>query len=335
MTIHAYAALQEKQPLVKYEYTPDSLGPWDVEVAITHCGICYTDIHFIDNDMGNSTYPLIPGHEIVGTIIATGSSVDPSRLGTRVGIGFQRSSCMVCEWCARGKENVCTKQQATCLHHPGGFAERIIIDSRFAFVIPKDLASEEAAPLLCGGATVFQPMIDYGVAPLKRVGVIGIGGLGHLALQFARGFGCEVTAFTSSASKMEEAKQLGAHHVVNATDKDALLKVANSLDFILCTVSAELDWNLFLKLLRPLGVLCFVGQLEKPLVVPFKNLVRGCKSITAGSIGNRPGIQDMLNFAARNQVKAKIELFPLDEVNVAIEKVRKNQVRYRAVLKIS
>lgn len=334
MIINCYAAMQEKNPLVNYHYEKGELGPWDVEVVISHCGVCYTDIHFIDNDMGNSTYPLVPGHEIIGKIVAAGSLVDPSRIGTRVGIGFQRSSCMACEWCNRGQENVCPKQKATCLHHPGGFAERIIVDSRFSFNIPEGLASENAAPLLCGGATVFQPMIDHGVAPLKKVGIIGIGGLGHLALQFARAFGCEVTAFTSSKSKEQEALEFGAHHVVATNDPKELQQAMNSLDFILCTVSADLDWNAFLKVLRPKGIICFVGQLEKPLVIPFKNLIRGCKTITVSSIGTRPGIQDMLNFAARHNIQAKIELFPMAQVNEAIEKVRKNQVRYRAVLVI-
>ncbi len=332
MTIHGYAALEAKHPLVPYEYDPEILGPWDVEIAITHCGICYTDIHFIDNDMGNSTYPMVPGHEIIGKVISAGSLVNPQRIGTRVGVGFQRSSCMCCDWCKRGMENVCTKQQATCLHHHGGFADKIIMDSRFAFDIPEGLASEAAAPLLCGGATVFQPMLDYGVAPMKRVGIIGIGGLGHLALQFARAFGCEVTAFTSSPSKIAEAKEFGAHQVVTSSDAKDLQKAAGSLDFILCTVSADLDWNAYLKALRPKGVLCFVGMLEKPLAIPFKNLIRGCKLITASSIGSRPGIEDMLHFAALHHIQAKIELFPMDQINLAIDKVRKNQVRYRAVL---
>ncbi len=332
MEIHCYAALEAKQPLVEHQYNPDVLGPWDIEVAITHCGLCYTDIHFIDNAMGNSTYPMIPGHEIIGTVLSVGSMVDPKRIGTRVGIGFQRSSCMDCEWCGRGQENVCTKQQATCLHHPGGFAERIIADSRFAFPIPEGLKSEVAAPLLCGGATVFTPLIEYEVSPLKKVGVVGIGGLGHLAVQFARAFGCEVTAFTSSLSKVDEAKEFGAHHVIVNTDPKELLKAANSLDFILCTVSIDMDWNVYLKALRPNGVLCFVGMLEKPLNIPFKNLVRGCKAISAGSIGSRPEIKDMLNFAALHNIQAKIELYPMSDINKAIDRLRKNQVRYRAVL---
>ena len=214
MTIHAHAAMAPRQTLNPFQYEPAGLGPWDVEVAITHCGICHSDIHLIDNDWGISSYPLVPGHEIIGTVEDAGAEVKHLKKGQRVGVGWQRGSCLVCEQCLKGNENLCPENRATCVGNHGGFAERIRVDSRFAFPIPDALASENAAPLLCGGATVYSPLKNYGVVPSMRIGVIGIGGLGHLALQFANAFGCEVTAFSSTPDKEKEAGLFGAHRFI-------------------------------------------------------------------------------------------------------------------------
>ncbi len=209
MTISSWAATAADAPLQPFSYEPRELGPFDLEIAISHCGICHSDIHMLDNDWGMSTYPLVPGHEIIGTVRQAGSAVTKFTAGRRVGVGWQRSSCMECEWCVGGMETCCAGQQATCVGHHGGFAEAIRTDSRFAFAIPEDLPSAAAAPLLCGGVTVYTPLRDA-VRPSSRVGVIGIGGLGHMAIRFARAFGCEVTAFSTSPAKEEEARRLGA-----------------------------------------------------------------------------------------------------------------------------
>lgn len=334
MAIKSYAATKPKQQLEAYSYEGAPLGPHDIEVKITHCGICHSDIHLIDNDWGSSTYPLVPGHEIVGVITETGSQVKNFKKGQRVGIGWQRSSCMECEWCGQGEENLCIKQEATCVGHQGGFADKIRADSRFAFAIPDALASEYAAPLLCGGATVFSPLISHSINPTHKVGVIGIGGLGHLALQFANAFGCEVTAISSTPDKKEEALSLGAHHFLSSKDDKAIAKAANSLDLIISTSMSSMKWSDYLNILRPKGKICIVGAVEKPIEVPFFSMVFGRKGISASNIASRPHMNQMLETAAKHGIKPQIELFDLKDVNTAIEKVRSGKIRYRAVLKM-
>ena len=333
MTIHAHAAMAPRQTLNPFQYEPAGLGPWDVEVAITHCGICHSDIHLIDNDWGISSYPLVPGHEIIGTVEDAGAEVKHLKKGQRVGVGWQRGSCLVCEQCLKGNENLCPENRATCVGNHGGFAERIRVDSRFAFPIPDALASENAAPLLCGGATVYSPLKNYGIVPSMRIGVIGIGGLGHLALQFANAFGCEVTAFSSTPDKEKEAGSFGAHRFIASANLAAPKKAAGSLDFILSTVFANLDWNTYLQLLRPNGKLCFVGVPAAPIQIHIGALLGGQKSVCASVIGSRNTIREMLDFAARHDIQAKTEVLPMAEVNKAIEKVRANKARYRMVLK--
>ena len=332
MNIQCYAAMAKNQALEKYQYTPEPLKPYDIEVNITHCGICRSDLHLIDNDWETSIYPLVPGHEIIGKIAKIGDAVQELQVGQRVGIGWQRSSCMHCGWCNQGEENLCFKQEATCVGHPGGFAQAIRADSRFAFPIPDELSSEHAAPLLCGGVTVFSPLLEY-VRPTSRVGIIGIGGLGHMAVQFARAFGCEVTAFSSSPDKKKEAEELGAHYFISSKDENALKKAANSFDFILSTVAVSLDWLVYLNTLKPKGILCFVGAVPKPLQIPVFSLLVGRKSICGSNIGSRPDIKQMLRFAALNGIKAQVEVFPMEEANAAITKLRQGKVRYRPVLK--
>ncbi len=317
--------------LVPHAYEPAPLGPYDVEIAITHCGICHSDIHLIDDDWAMSKYPLVPGHEIVGTVWAAGAEVAGLTIGERVGVGWQAGSCFACEWCERGEEHCCAKQVATCVGRPGGFAESIRLDSRFVFPIPEDLASEDAAPLLCGGITVFSPLSAM-AHPASRVGIIGIGGLGHMALQFARAFGCEVTAFSTSPDKCEGAARLGAHHFVLATDAGEIERAAGTLDFLLSCVTVPLDWPAWVKLLRPQGTLCLVGASPGPLEVMPVALVIGQRSIVGSAIGNRSRIREMLQFAARHGITARAEVLPMAQVNAAIDKVRENRARYRMVL---
>lgn len=332
MTIKGYAVFEKSGKLKEYEYEPESLGEWDIDVEISHCGICHSDIHLIDNDWGFSSYPFVPGHEIIGRLKNKGKNIQHINIGDRIGVGWQRSSCMHCEWCDQGEENLCLEQEATCINHNGGFANQIRCDGRFAFLIPEGLPSEQAAPLLCGGATVFSPFIEHNITATSKVGVIGVGGLGHLAVQFAKSFGCEVTAFSHSPDKEREAKELGAHHFISSTDHDGLQKITNSLDFLLCTISVPLDWEEYTAVLRPKGVLCFVGVQSEPLKLPILSLLPGRKCVCASNIASRPDMNDMLNFAALHGIHAQIEEFPLAEVNQAIDRVRSGKVRYRAVL---
>ncbi len=205
-SINGYAAHAAGAELLPYKYAPGTLKPTDVEIQISHCGICHSDIHLINNDWGISEFPFIPGHEIVGKISAVGSEVTTLSMGQRVGLGWQSNSCGVCEWCLQGKENLCAQSQGTAVHRNGGYADAVRANARFVIPIPEKLESENAAPLLCGGITVYNPIRTHGVNPSSRVGVVGIGGLGHLAVQFARAFGAEVTAFSTSASKEAEAR---------------------------------------------------------------------------------------------------------------------------------
>ena len=315
-----------------YRYDPGKLGPQEVEIAITHCGICHSDLHLISNDWGISQYPFIPGHEIVGSVAAVGDEVRSLEVDQRVGLGWQSNSCGECEWCSRGMENLCPKAEGTCVHRHGGYAERVRANARFVIQIPEALESECAAPLLCGGITVYNPLRTHGINPSSRVGIVGIGGLGHIAIQFARVFGAEVTAFSTSAGKEEEVRALGAHRFVNSRESKALKEVAGSLDFILTTVNADQNWGTFVQALRPTGTLCFVGVPPSPVAVHAFPLISGLRSITGNPTGSPYRIREMLDVAARHGVKAQTERFPMARANEAIEKVKKNKVRYRAVL---
>ncbi|MBI3534565.1 MAG: NAD(P)-dependent alcohol dehydrogenase [Deltaproteobacteria bacterium] len=332
MPVTAYAAFEKGHKLDTFSYDPKPLGAYDIEITISHCGVCHSDLHLIDNDWGFSKYPLVPGHEIIGKITLKGSSVSHLKIGDRVGVGWQRSSCLECEWCLKGDENLCSRQEATCVGHFGGFAKQVRVDSRFAFKIPENLDSEKASPLMCGGITVYSPLRVFGVNASHRVGVLGVGGLGHLAIQFAKAMGTEVTAFTTNPEKKEELKTLGANSVVITSDKHELRKCHQSLDIIISTVFVNLDFAKYLQYLRPNGKLVFVGVPSEPLQIPPVALLDGRKSISGSPIGGRALIQEMLTFSERHNISAMTEVFSLDDVNHAIEKVRKNQVRYRAVL---
>jgi uncharacterized zinc-type alcohol dehydrogenase-like protein len=330
--IQGFATHAAGAELLPYKYEPGDLKQHDVEIAISHCGVCRSDIHLIDNDWGISQYPFIPGHEIIGRVTVTGSAVLGLNTGDRVGAGWQANCCGHCEWCLQGAENLCADSQGTCVHRHGGYADRVRVNHRFVVPIPDGVDSERAAPLLCGGITVYNPIRTYGVNPSSRVGVVGIGGLGHLALQFAHAFGAEVTAFSTSPAKEAESRSLGAHQFVNTRETKMLRKLAGYFDFILSTVGHEQDWNAYLAALRPRGILCFVGVPPANLSISALPLVSGQKIITGNPSGSPRMLTEMLDVAARHKVQAITETFALSRVNDAVEKVKKNQVRYRAVL---
>jgi uncharacterized zinc-type alcohol dehydrogenase-like protein len=330
--IQGLAAHAAGAELLPFKYDPGELGPHEVEIAITHCGICHSDLHLIANDWGISQYPFIPGHEIVGSVAATGAEVTSLQVGQRVGLGWQSNSCGVCEWCTRGMENLCLAAEGTCVHRHGGYADRVRANARFVIPIPDSLDSEHTAPLLCAGITVYNPLRTHGINPSSRVGIVGIGGLGHLAIQFARVFGAEVTAFSTSAAKEEEARALGASHFVNARESKALKEVAGTMDFVLSTINADQDWGVYVQTLRPTGTLCFVGVPPSPISLHAFPLISGLRSITGNPTGSPYRLKEMLDVAARHGIKATTESFPMAKANTAIEKVKKNKVRYRAVL---
>jgi uncharacterized zinc-type alcohol dehydrogenase-like protein len=334
-TFEGWAATTAGESLTRFTWEAAALGPEEVEIAVSHCGICFSDLHLIDNAWSKSIYPFVPGHEIVGTVTAAGSSVKSLTVGQRVGVGWQRSACLTCELCLDRKDNLCPHQTATCVGHHGGFARRVRTDGRYAFPIPDGLESAVAAPLLCGGATVFSPLRRYRVDARSSVGVIGIGGLGHMAILMLRAFGAEITAFSSSPNKRQEALAMGAHDFVPSTEPRELQKQRGRFDLLLCTVHARLDWIGYLRALRPNGTLCLVGSPPGIMQIPAAALFDGQKSISASEIGDRATIGEMLQFSARHKIAPLVEHMPLDEVNTAVARVRRNEVRYRMVLDVA
>jgi uncharacterized zinc-type alcohol dehydrogenase-like protein len=331
-TIKAWAALEAGAALQPFEYDPGPLGEEEVEIAVEYCGVCHSDLSMRDNDWGFTTYPFVPGHEAIGRITALGGQTKGLKIGQRVGLGWNAYSCMHCEQCVAGRQHLCTTGQGTIAGRHGGFAEKVRCHWVWALPIPDALPFAECGPLLCGGITVFAPLRELGIKPTDRVGVVGIGGLGHMALKFCKAWGCEVTAFTSSASKAEEARAFGARHVVSSRDSDAIAKLAGSLDLILDTVNAPLDWNGLLGALAPGGKLHVVGAVLEPIPVPVFALLPGQKALSGSPTGSRSATDAMLDFAARHDIAPTTEHFPMSKVNDALEHLRAGKARYRIVL---
>jgi alcohol/geraniol dehydrogenase (NADP+) len=331
MGVKAYAARGPKQPLEPFEYEPGPLGPHEVEVKVSHCGICHSDLAMIDNDWGFSAYPLVPGHEVIGTVASVGSDVDALKVGQRVGVGWSCNSCGRCEWCGKGLETFCASNQGTIVHHHGGWAESVRANWKFAVPIPEALESSVAGPLMCAGTTVFAPMLHYGVTSTMKTAVVGIGGLGHLAVQFLSAFGCEVTAISSTHAKDEEARQMGASDFIATRGTDELKKAAGRFDFILSTVAVDLPWADYVAALRPQGRLCLVGIPDADLKIPPFPLLTE-KSVSGAASGGPLDTAKMLEFAARKEVRPIVEYFPMAEVNKALDHLRAGKARYRIVL---
>lgn len=335
MPIHGYAALNPGGALEPFSWEPAPLGEDEVEVRVERSAICHSDLSMIRNEWGISHYPLVPGHEVIGTIEAIGSGVSGVRPGGRVGIGWQSRSCGHCEHCRRGDEVFCgVDGQRTIVHGHGGFAEAIRVQHRFAIPVPAALDSDSAAPLMCAGITVFASFVDFDVRPGMRVGVIGVGGLGHLALQFARAWGCEVSALSSSTGKSDEARSLGAHHVLDTNDPAALDEAAGRFDFLLNTVSGDIDWARCVAALRPRGTLVTVGVPNSPIAIPASLLMGAQRRLAGSPVGSPDMIRRMLDFAATFRVAPVIERFALAEINEALAKMAANRMRYRAVLAV-
>ena len=330
---HGWAATGAGQALQAIEFNPGEMLADQVQLKIESCGICHSDLSMLDNDWGQSTFPLVPGHEVIGTIEKIGTHTKGLAVGDRVGLGWFAGSCLSCQPCLSGKHQLCSSAQQTIVGRHGGFADRVRANWEWAIKLPQALDPASAGPLFCGGITVFAPIIDCGVKPTHRVGVIGIGGLGHLALQFLNKWGCEVTAFTSSESKAEDARKLGAHHVVGTHDKAALTKLAGSFDFILVTANVTLDWDAYIAALAPDGRLHFVGAVLEPVPVAAFSLIGGRKSISGSPLGSPATIATMLEFCARHQIAPVTETFAMHDVNAALDHLRAGKARHRIVLK--
>jgi alcohol/geraniol dehydrogenase (NADP+) len=332
MTVNAYAATGPGSRLESFAFEAPALADDAVEIAVEHCGICHSDLSMIDNEWGNARYPLVPGHEVVGRIAAVGSQVHHLVIGDRVGLGWQAGSCLHCGQCMGGDHNLCRSVQATIVGRHGGFADRVQAQAAFVVKLPEGLEAASAGPLFCGGITVFNPIVQFDVKPTDRVGVVAIGGLGHLALQFLRAWGCEVTAFTSTEAKHAEALTLGAHRAVSSTDKSALKPLAGQFDFILVTANVTLNWPLYLSLLSPRGRLHVVGAVLEPMGVPVFSLMGGQKSVSSSPVGSPQTIRQMLDFCARHDIRPQVETFAFAEVNAALDHLRSGKARYRVVM---
>lgn len=331
-TFHGYAATAAKAPLTRYDFDPGPLADDEVEIAVAYCGVCHSDLSMLDNDWGMSTYPLVPGHEVAGTVAAVGSRVTSRQVGERVGLGWTAGSCRYCKQCQSGDGNLCATSTGTIVGRPGGFADRVRCKAEWAVPIPSGIDLKVAGPLFCGGATVFNPLVQFDVPPTARAGVVGVGGLGHMALRFLNKWGCDVTAFTSSAGKEAELRAMGAHHVVSSTDSAALKKIAGTIDFLLVTVNVALDWASYLEVLAPKGRLHVVGAVLEPIPVGAFALIMGQKSISGSPVGSPSTIATLLDFCARHSIAPQVEVFPMSKVNDALAHVRANKARYRVVL---
>jgi len=331
--IHAYATEKSGGPLQPFEYEPGPLHAEQVEIQVEHCGICHSDLSMLDNEWNRTVYPFVPGHEIVGTVAALGAQAKGLKIGQRVGVGWFTGSCMHCRSCIGGDQHLCASTEETIVGRHGGFADKVRTHWAWAFPLPDGLDAKAAGPLFCGGITVFNPILLAGVQPTDRVGVVGIGGLGHLAVKFLSAWGCEVTAFTSNAAKHAEALGLGAHHAVSSTDKAALKALRRSLDFIIVTVNVALDWNSYLAALKPKGRLHFVGAVMEPIPVTAFSLIGGQKTVGGSPTGSPSAIARMLEFSARHKIAPQVETFPMAQVNEAMAHLRAGKARYRVVLK--
>lgn len=328
----ALAAKEKSAALEPIACDPGPLRDEQVEIAVEYCGICHSDLSMLDNEWGFTAYPFIPGHEVAGRVVAVGPRVKNVTVGQRVGLGWFSESCMACPQCLSGNHNLCGTAEQTIVNRAGGFANRVRCHWAWAVPLPDALSSEKSGPLFCGGITVFDPILICGVKPTERVGVIGIGGLGHMAVQFLNKWGCEVTAFTSSDSKHAEALAMGAHHVVNSRDPEAVKSLAGSLDFILSTVNVSLPWDAILTALAPKGRLHVVGAVLEPIPVAAFSLIMGQKAISGSPLGSPVHTAQMLDFSARHGIAPLTEVFPMSRVNDALAHLRSGKARYRVVL---
>ena len=331
--IKAWAAMSAGAPLQPHQYDPGPLGPEEVEIAVDYCGICHSDLSMVDNEWGMSAYPLIPGHEVVGRVVALGSYTKGLKLGQVVGLGWTADSCMHCSTCMGGDHNLCSSAVPTIVGHHGGFADRVRSHWAWAIPLPEGVRPEVAGPLLCGGITVFNPLLEFDVLPTSRVGIVGIGGLGHMALRFAKAWGCEVTAFTSNPDKANEALTLGAHRVVSSRNHDEINAIAGQLDLVIVTANASLDWDAMINTLGPKGRLHIVGAVLEPIPVQAFSLLMAQREMSGSPTGSPTAIARMLAFCARHGIEPMVEMYPMSKVNDALDRLKQGKVRYRAVLK--
>ncbi|MEP0266092.1 NAD(P)-dependent alcohol dehydrogenase [Dokdonia sp.] len=333
MKVNAYAVQEPKGKLNPFTYELGEIGAEDVDIKVTYCGICHSDLSMMNNEWGMTEYPIVPGHEVVGEVIAIGSAVKNVTVGQTVGMGWFSSSCMSCSNCMDGDHNMCDNAEATIVGRHGGFADHVRGHWSWAIPIPEEMDSSKVGPLFCGGATVFSPIVIAGVQPTDSVGVIGIGGLGHLALKFLKAWGCEVIAFSSNPDKTEEILAMGASKVINSRDPEELASVQGKLKLIINTTNVTLDWNAYLSALSKKGKFHTVGAVLEPMEIPAFSLIAGNKTVGGSSVGSPELTKTMLDFCARHNIYPTVEEFPMEKVNEAMQHLEEGKARFRIVLK--
>jgi alcohol/geraniol dehydrogenase (NADP+) len=333
MKVSGYAANGPQEKLEPFSYEMEELGSEQVDIRVINCGICHSDLSMINNDWGMTAYPVVPGHEIIGEVVAAGSAVKNVNVGDKVGLGWFSGSCMSCHECMDGSHHLCSSAEFTIGGRHGGFADYVRSHWSWAIPLPDGIDLDKAGPLLCGGITVFNPIIFAGVKATDKVGVIGIGGLGHMALKFLNKWGCEVIAFSSNPDKKESILEMGATKVVDSTNPDELAKIAGSLNFILNTTNVTLDWNSYLTALAPKGKFHNVGAVLEPMAIPAFTLLTGEKSVSGSPLGSPALTRTMLEFCVRHDIYPITEEFPMNQVNEAIAHLESGKARFRLVLK--
>ncbi|MFN8237157.1 MAG: NAD(P)-dependent alcohol dehydrogenase [Chitinophagales bacterium] len=337
----SYAALSATTPLVPYTIDRRNPKPHDVQIEILYCGVCHSDLHFARNDWGMSVFPIVPGHEIVGRVTATGSEVTKFKVGDLAGIGCMVDSCRTCDNCRQGMEQYCAEgavftyggvERDGSGNTYGGYSKSIVSHEDFVLHISDKLPLTGVAPLLCAGITTYSPLRHWKVGNGTRVGVLGLGGLGHMAVKLAVSMGAEVTMLSHTAAKEADAKKLGAHKFVLTTDEMQTKAVTGYFDFILDTVSAEHDYNFYLSLLRTNGTMVCVGVPPIPATIPAMNLIFGRKSFAGSLIGGIPETQEMLDYCAEHNIVSEVEVIEMKDINEAYERMLKGDVRYRFVI---
>lgn len=339
--VKAYGTESAEAPLNQLSISRRTNTPHDVEIEISYCGVCHSDLHTARNEWHGTVYPCVPGHEIVGKIISVGDHVSKFKVGDMVGVGCLVDSCRECQYCKEGLEQYCEPGATQTYNSPdkhlgtqtfGGYSERIVVDESFVLRIPENLDLAATAPLLCAGITTYSPLRHWKVGPGMKVGIVGIGGLGHMGIKIAKAMGAHVVAFTTSESKFAEAKRLGADEVVLSKDREQMAAYQGKLHFILDAVSAQHDINAYLALLRVDGSLALVGAPEHPLPVSAFSLIPGRKSLSGSMIGGIAETQEMLDFCGEHNITSDIEMIDIKQINEAYERLLKGDVRYRFVI---
>lgn len=339
--VKAYAARKAKAPLVPYQFKRRDPKPYDVVIDIHYCGICHSDIHQVKDEWGGATFPMVPGHEITGIVRSVGPKVSQFKVGDAVGVGCLVDSCRQCEQCENYLEQFCengpsftynsTEQDKKTVTQ-GGYSTAIVVNEKFVLRMPKNLPLDQAAPLLCAGITLYSPLKHWGAKRGKKVAIVGLGGLGHMGVKLAHAMGAEVTVLSQSLNKKKDGLRLGANYFFSTSDPKTFTKLEKHFDLIINTVSAQIDWNKYLKLLKIGGTMVLVGVPEKDIPMGASSLIMGRRNLAGSLIGGIKETQEMLDFCGKKNITSDIELIPIQKVNEAYKRVVKSDVKYRFVI---